>query len=330
VRSAVRKNALLRNMEAVERLAVIENVLFDKTGTITIGKPQLQQFSLRSEVVNSMFGGNEKKLLSLIQAASRNSSHPLARTLADTLPVNGFKVQDITILKEFPSQGIEAAIAGYKIRIGKSEFVSAGKYPSPPSNATSVSCSLQDETGQRVIAGEFYFSDELLPSSVSTAESLRKDGYHLAVLSGDTESVVRKAADALGADAYSGLTAEEKLTLVRSTPKSVYIGDGMNDAAAIAAAYVGIAMADGSDIARTQADIVLFDRNVETIPYLLCLSKKTMKIVRQNLAWAFGYNAVGVGLAAAGMLNPIIAALAMALSSFFVVQNSLRLKESGE
>jgi P-type Cu+ transporter len=100
----------------------------------------------------------------------------------------------------------------------------------------------------------------------------------------------------------------------------------MNDAAAIAGAQVGIAFSNGSDITRVEADVVLFDRDLERIPEVLSLSKKTMKIVKQNLWWAFGYNAIGVAFAALGMLNPIIAALAMVLSSMFVIQNSLRLK----
>jgi P-type E1-E2 ATPase len=252
----------------------------------------------------------------------------LSRSLANTLPKNGFTSEDISEFTEYPSEGVRAIIDGYEVKLGKRSFVMADLPVSTIAHEkTAVWCSVTSLDNRKDEMVEFIFDDEVLSSAKLVFSRLHHDKYRTMILSGDRSIVAERLGVELHSEAKGELTAKEKLTIVNSTPQSAFVGDGMNDAAAIAAAQVGIAFSHGSDITRTEADVILFERNLEHIPDVLALSKKTMKIVHQNLWWAFGYNAIGVGFAAMGLLNPIIAALAMVLSSMFVIQNSLRLRE---
>lgn len=325
VSESSKRGILFRSLETLERLASVKTVLFDKTGTLTQGQPVVKDI-----IVNYDNGKtpNEKELLALIQAVASHSRHPLSRSLTNTLPKNGFSSTDISEFTEYPSEGVHAIIDGYEVKLGKRSFVRPNlPVPSVTYERTAVWCSVTSLDNKEDETIEFVFDDEVLTSAKSVFSRLHHDKYRTMILSGDKSIVAERLGAELHSEAKGELTANDKLTIVNSTPHSVFVGDGMNDAAAIAAAQVGIAFSHGSDITRTEADVILFDRDLEHIPDVLALSKKTMKIVHQNLWWAFGYNAIGVGFAAMGMLNPIIAALAMVLSSMFVIQNSLRLRE---
>jgi cation transport ATPase len=325
VSESSKRGILFRSLETLERLASVKTIFFDKTGTLTKGEPVVKDIIVNFDNSRSP---NEKELLALIQAVASHSHHPLSRSLTNTLPKNGFTSQDISEFTEYSSEGVRAIIDGYEVKLGKRSFVHAD-FPvqSLAHEKTVVWCSVTplDSKDDELI--EFIFEDEVLSSAKVVFSRLHHDKYHTMILSGDRSIVAERLGVELHSEAKGELTAKEKLTIVNSTPQSAFVGDGMNDAAAIAAAQVGIAFSHGSDIARIEADVILFDRNLDHIPDVLALSKKTMKIVHQNLWWAFGYNAIGVGFAAIGLLNPIIAALAMVLSSMFVIQNSLRLRE---
>jgi P-type Cu+ transporter len=326
VSESSQKGVLFRSLETLERLATVRTVFFDKTGTLTKGEPTLREIISKGEHLLK----SDHKVLTVIQAISSNSHHPLSKALATALPKNGYTQDDIRDFKEYPSQGVEGFIDGCEVRLGKQSFVSSDvphvDFIADQEAVTSVWCRVNDIISNSVEQIQFIFDDSLTSSTGNVMHRLHTDGYKTMILSGDKKSVAESLAKELHTDALGELTASDKLKVVRDTPGSAFVGDGMNDAAAIAGAQVGIAFSNGSDITRVEADVVLFDRDLERIPEVLSLSKKTMKIVKQNLWWAFGYNAIGVAFAALGMLNPIIAALAMVLSSMFVIQNSLRLK----
>lgn len=324
VSESSKRGVLFRSLETLERLASVKTIFFDKTGTLTQGQPVVKDIIVNYDNRSQ----SERELLTLIQAVASHSHHPLSRSLANTLPKNGFTSSDILEFTEYPSEGVRAIIDGYEVKLGRRSFVrdtlQAHKLTHEKTVVWSSVTSLSTKEGEIL---EFVFDDEVLSSAKPVFSRLRHDKYKTMILSGDRSIVADRLGVELHSDAKGELTAKEKLTIVNSTPNSAFVGDGMNDAAAIAAAQVGIAFSHGSDITRIEADVILFDRDLEHIPDVLALSKKTMRIVHQNLWWAFGYNAIGVGFAAVGMLNPIIAALAMVLSSMFVIQNSLRLRE---
>jgi len=325
VSESAKRGTLFRSLETLERLASVKTIFFDKTGTLTKGEPVVKDIIVNFEKNNSP---KDEELFTMIQAVASHSHHPLSRSLANTLPKNGFTSQDISEFTEYPSEGVRAIVDGYEVKLGKRSFV-RGDLPlrDGTHERTVVWCSVTSLENKKDEMVEFVFDDEVLASAQAVFSRLHHDKYKTMILSGDRDIVAERLGAELRSEAKGELTAKEKLNIVNSIQHSAFVGDGMNDAAAIAAAQVGIAFSHGSDITRTEADVVLFDSDLEHIPDILALSKKTMKIVHQNLWWAFGYNAIGVGFAAMGLLNPIIAALAMVLSSMFVIQNSLRLRE---
>ncbi len=332
VMESSKRGILFRSLGAIERLAAVKTIFFDKTGTLTKGRPILKNIVCNQIFVDTHFGGNEGEMLTLVQAVSSISHHPLSQTLASSLPKNGFHVEDILRFKEYPSKGMSAHLDGFDIRIGKRSFVSTGctSLEKIDSSKTEVWCSLADIAGEVHEAARFIFDDEVNVSASSVFDKLHAMEYQTMILSGDAESVAADLARELHTTSRGGLSPEEKVAFVSHSSDSAFVGDGMNDVGAIAAAGVGVALSHGSELLRAEADVILFDHNLRRIPEALALSVETMNVVRQNLYWAFGYNAIGVICAAMGLLNPIIAALAMALSSFFVVQNSLRLRSKIE
>ena len=323
VTESSKRGILFRSLDALEQIASVKTIFFDKTGTLTAGTPQLRSRKINIDVFKKQFVPDEVHLLSMIREVASYSNHPLSQALASALPKNGYKPGDVTEFQEFPSHGIRAKIYGLDIKIGSQSFTSGGK--SEGASDTSVWCSVMREGGLSQDAVLFNFEDAVRPEAKKTIADLNNSGYTTMILSGDQPLVAEKLGRELGTTGIGGLSPQDKVDLVRSKPNSAFIGDGLNDAGAIGAAQVGIAMGHGSDLIRSGADVIVFDRELERIPQTLKLAAKTMRIVKQNLFWAFVYNVVGVAMAAMGFLNPIIAALAMALSSIAVTQNSMRL-----
>ncbi len=315
-----KRGVLLRSLSALERLAHIKEVFFDKTGTLTRGTPAVIHESIHEDIALST---SRHELRTMVQAVSALSQHPLALSLAAYLPKNGFMPKDIINFTEVPSQGIQATIHGVRIRLGKYSYVNPNA-AAADNDATTVWCTLEQDNVRNVI--EFQFDDKVLANAKHTMETLQEAGYNVSILSGDKQAVVDRLCEDLGVHAFADLSPEDKLQIVHASKRGAFVGDGINDAAAIAAADVGIALSHATDLARQDADVVIFDHAIDRVPQLLAYSKKTLSIIKQNLFWAFGYNGVGVVLAALGVLNPIIAAVAMTVSSFIVIQNSLRLR----
>ena len=328
VTEASKRGILFRSLDALERLATVKTILFDKTGTLTAGTPQLRSRKININVIKKQFVPDEVHLLSMIREVASYSNHPLSQALTNALPKNGYKNGDVTEFSEYPSQGICAKISGLNVKLGTHSFTSGIDQVSDQESETSVWCSVtrKDEPSQDAVL--FNFEDVVRPEAKKMIEELFTLGYSTKILSGDHPIVAEKLGIELGTIGIGGLSPQDKFDLVRNESQSVFIGDGLNDAGAIGAAQVGIAMGHGSDLIRSGADVIVFDRELDCIPQTLKLASKTLRIVKQNLFWAFAYNMIGVVFAALGFLNPIIAALAMALSSIAVTQNSMRLHGS--
>ncbi len=326
VSESSKRGILFRSLDALERLSTVKTIFFDKTGTLTVGKPQLIKRKLNPEVIRKQFVPDEVHLLTMIREVVSYSNHPLSKTLAEALPKNGFVKGDVTEFQEYPSKGISAKIYGLRIKLGTYAFTYTGALEGKLDADTQVWCSVMREDGESQDAVLFIFQDEVRPEAKKVFADLHELGYETMILSGDEDAVATTIGDMLSSEAIGNLTPEDKVRLVANKPESAFIGDGLNDAGAIGAAQIGIAMGHGSDLIRREADIILIGNELERIPPTLLLARKTMRIVKQNLFWAFAYNVIGVIFAAAGLLNPIIAALAMALSSIAVTQNSMRLR----
>lgn len=325
---AARRGILFKSLYALENLTSIETILYDKTGTLTLGKPEVKSMMIDDNVLESA-DVDEAGLLSAIRGLTSHSRHPLSRALATQLAAWSDPVEFIEY-RDIPGLGIEARIGSSILRVGSPSFA----FPLQPAHdeATAVWCSIERTSGptqgERELAAQFTFEDTVRTEAALAIGVLGEEGYRQIILSGDTAESARRFGLTLGLDAIGSLSPSDKVERVRGTANALFVGDGMNDVPAMKAAHVSIAMASGTDLTRNEADIVLMKSDLHLLPWLFTLSHQTMKVVRQNLVWSFAYNVIGVGLAACGLLNPIVAALAMTLSSLAVAQNSLRLKKS--
>ncbi len=325
--SLTRLGVLTTRGHALETLARATHLLLDKTGTVTFGRLALEQ-------VLPLAGLPRSRCLALAAALERGSEHPVAQALQGAhrgaLPV-------LTEQQATPGQGIEGSIDGVRWRIGHLDYVEA---QCPAGSARERLDELLE--GSTVVAlGDpravqclFALRDRLRPQAAETVRGLEALGLRVGLLSGDGEGAVGRIARELRIDhAEAGLTPESKLRRLQALQREGAVvamaGDGVNDAPVLAGAQVSLAMGCGTQLARASADMVLLS---EQLPHLLAAvrgARRTLRVVRQNLAWAVVYNAVAVPLAAAGMVTPWMAAIGMATSSLLVVLNALRLARPG-
>ncbi len=326
---AAKRGIYIRNGEALETAAKLTTVVFDKTGTITEGKPAVTDAFLLPDI-------GEGRLASLVAAAEAGSEHFLARALADwsrprqqeTLPAEAFAAH--------PGRGITARVDGLDVVIGNAALLEEmGISPAP----------LADEAHRLAEQGKtpvfaavdgspkaiFAIADQPRPGAREAIAHLHRLGLKTIMATGDLEAVASHVAREVGIDrVLARCTPADKLAVIRELQAAGnqvgMIGDGINDAPALAAADVGFAIGGGADIAVESADITLVGGDIARVAAGIDLSRRSMTIIRQNLFWALGYNVVAIPFAAAGRLNPMIAAAAMAMSSTSVVANSLRLQ----
>jgi Cu2+-exporting ATPase len=302
-----RQGALVLDADAVEALARADTVVFDKTGTLTGGRPELAAVEVR--------GIARVEALAQAAALERGLRHPLAAAFAafdDGRPATG--------LRPVAGQGIEATLGGLPRRIGTRRFATGNA-------GEDDGVWLGD--GARALA-RFDCADAPRPGAAGALAALRACGLALEVLSGDSGRRVAALADRLGIGAWRArCTPAEKLERVaglrRAGRRVAMVGDGVNDAAVLAGADVAIALADGAALAQAQASVVLAGQDLGRLPALFAIARRARRIMRQNIGWAIGYNALAVPLAAAGLVPPWLAALGMAASSLVVTGNALRL-----
>jgi len=326
---AARRGIYIRNGESLETAAKLTTVVFDKTGTITEGKPVVTDHLV-------LPGIEESRLAELLAAAEAGSEHFLARALVDWCRP---QLRTVPAASEFiavPGQGVRAEVTGQNLVIGNETLMIEAAVDVSKLQEIAAQFAMQGKTPVFVaVDGEinaiFAIADRPRAGAKEAIALLHRLGIKTLMATGDVDAVARYVAAEVGIDRVIARAAPaDKLAVIRALQaegeKIGMIGDGINDAPALAAADVGFAIGGGADIAVESADITLVGGDIARVASGIELSRRTMAIIRQNLFWALGYNVVAIPFAAAGRLNPMIAAAAMAMSSVSVVTNSLRLQ----
>jgi len=326
------RGILVRNAEVLERLRKLDVVVLDKTGTLTKGLPVVT-------ATRSIGNFDQATILRLAAIAERGSDHPLARAIVDGANEAGIETALAESSATTVGGGVTATVEGRSVAIGNLRFLQ-GIGVATTALEQHLNTATADGRTQIGIAidgraeGIIEVADELRANAARAVEALRKLQLRVVMLTGDSDAAASAIARQVGVDEYrAGVSPEGKLEFLaelQSRGLSVaMVGDGINDAPALARADVSIAMSTGTDVAIEAADITLLHGDIAKVAETVLLGRSTLKTVRQNLAWAFGYNVVALPIAAAGLLNPVIAGAAMALSSISVMGNSLRLRNRG-
>ena len=327
---AARYGILIKDAEALERAHEVSAVVFDKTGTLTSGSPQIAHFSA--------LDGDEASLLQTAAALQRGSEHPLAKAVLDACAARHLNVPDVTDSQSLTGRGIAGTLEGRRLALGNRRLLDETGL-NPGSLAESAAAWenegrtlswLIEQSPQTRVLGLFAFGDTLKTGAQSAIQQLTARHISTHLLTGDNRGSARVVAEALGiADVHAEVLPADKAATVAELKKTgvvAMVGDGINDAPALAAADIGIAMGGGTDVAMHAAGITLMRGDPRLVPAALEISRKTYAKIRQNLFWAFVYNVIGIPLAAFGFLNPVLAGAAMAFSSVSVVSNALLLK----
>ncbi|CAG9175051.1 heavy metal translocating P-type ATPase [Cupriavidus pampae] len=329
--AGARAGILIKDAEALEVAHRVSVVAFDKTGTLTVGKPEV--------VALHAVDGDEAALLAQLAALQAGSEHPLARAVLTAAKAREIAVLVATNVRALPGRGIEGEVDGIALQLG-SEGLRASLGAEAGAALEAAANKLRSEgrtvswlvdAGARRVLGLVAFGDALKPTAVAAVARLRAAGIRTVMLTGDNAGAARHIGDALGLDEVQAeVLPEHKAARVQALQQGgavvAMVGDGINDAPALAAADVGIAMSTGTDVAMHAAGITLMRGDPLLVADALVVSDRTVRKIRQNLFWAFIYNVVGIPLAAAGLLNPVVAGAAMAFSSVSVVSNALLLR----
>jgi len=308
---------LIRDGAAIQRLNEVNTILFDKTGTLTEGKPAVVKVHQISGI-----GGND--LIRMAASLERESTHPLAQAIMKLAEEKELDLDPVSDVEVVSWKGISGNYGSSILKVGSASFTNSN--PEIDLSGTPVFLTLNNE-----LIGVFEIEDTIRPDSADTIARLRRSGYRCVLVTGDRKEI----ADALAADlnidqVHSEVLPDEKATIVESYQKTgktvAMVGDGINDAPAIAQADVGIALGSGTDIAMETGEIVLTKGDLNAVLQAIRLANVTFKKIKQNLFWAFIYNVIAIPIAFAGVLHPVIAEVAMAFSSINVIGNSNRLK----
>ncbi|WP_347906128.1 heavy metal translocating P-type ATPase [Pseudomonas purpurea] len=327
---AARHGILIKDAEALERAHEVSAVVFDKTGTLTSGAPRIAHLSA--------VDGDEASLLQRAGALQRGSEHPLAKAVLDACAERDLPVADVSASQSLTGRGIAGTLEGRQLALGNRRLLeesglSAGALAESATawetEGRTLSWLIEQSPEPRVL-GLFAFGDTLKPGALQAVQQLNARHISSHLLTGDNRGSARVVAEALGIrDVHAEVLPADKAATVAELKKTgvvAMVGDGINDAPALAAADIGIAMGGGTDVAMHAAGITLMRGDPRLVPAALEISRKTYAKIRQNLFWAFVYNLIGIPLAAFGLLNPVLAGAAMALSSVSVVSNALLLK----
>ena len=336
---AAREGVLFKDAAALETLRKADILVVDKTGTLTEGRPKLTD-------VHAVDGTAEEDLLRLAGAVEAASEHPLARAIVEGAREQGIDLPPVSDFQSVTGGGVRGDVDGQTILIGKLELLDEHEVEELESLRTTADQLRSDgKTAMFVAAngralGVLAVADEIKESTPAAIEALHQAGFDVVMMTGDHEATARVVAKKLNIDDFeAGVSPEQKHDRVRKLHDEGHIvamaGDGINDAPALAAADVGIAMGTGTDVAIESAGVTLVKGNLQGIVRAVRLSNVVMRNIRQNLFFAFVYNSLGVPIAAgilvpilglAWLLNPMIAAAAMSLSSVSVITNALRLR----
>jgi Cu+-exporting ATPase len=327
---ASKAGILLKGVQSLERVQKLDTLVLDKTGTLTMGQPKVVHIEA--------FGLEPDRLLQVAASVERYSTHPLAEAIVQEAKARGLEQLSVEEFRTVAGGGVtalvedamvEADATGKKpllpLLIGNARFLQEQGIPVDKGLEFPVLVAIPEH-----IIGGFLFADEPLPEAKEAVQSLREAGLEPVLCSGDRREAVEPLAKRLGIEQWhAAMLPQQKAALVaelRASGKKVaFVGDGINDAPALARADIGIAIGSGTHLAIETADIVLLNPDLRTLAEALRLARRMNGVIRQNLFFAFVYNVIGIPLAAAGQLDPMIAAAAMSLSSVSVVSNALRL-----
>ena len=318
---AIGRGCLVRSGAVLEALSRVRVMAFDKTGTITLGRPQVVDYRVSGES------------LRLAAGVEQEVSHPFARALVAAVRARGESVPAATQVRAAAGGGARGRVEDHQVEVGKLAWLAACGVELPSTSAVETGCSTVAIAIDGRLAGEVVLDDPRRPEALDAVLALGRMGVSCHLLSGDRREAVARVAASIGCTDFAGdLSPTDKPLRVRALrlPKGLVamVGDGVNDAPALGAADVGIAFGPAADLAKESADIIMLREDLLEVPRLLELARRTLRIVRQNLVWAFAYNAAAVVIAAYGLLRPVVAAAAMVLSSVCVVHNSMRLSRA--
>ena len=308
---------LIRDGAAIQKLNEVNLIIFDKTGTLTNGKPKVKKVHQISNIM-------ENDLIRMAASLEKESTHPLANAIVKLAEKNELRLDPVSEIKVIPGKGISGNYGSKMLKVGSASFVD---YTTElDMTGTPVFLSLNDEC-----IAIFEIEDTIRSDSADTISSLKSSGYKCVLVTGDKKEIANTLSSQLNIDSiHAEVHPDEKANIVDSYQSKGFVvamvGDGINDAPAIAQADVGIAMGGGTDIAIETGEIVLVKSNLSAVLRATQLANATFNTIKQNLFWAFIYNIVAIPIAFAGLLHPVIAEAAMALSSISVVGNSNRLK----
>ncbi len=331
---AAQMGILIRGPEALEAAGKIDTVVVDKTGTLTTGTMTLQEILLE-------VGFDYDFVLSMAASAEAATTHPIGRFIVSLSEERELEVQKADLFKSYVGSGVMAQVAGHSVAIGKLDFCLSSGFEISTSFQSKVDAYISNvsiTTGlsriyiglDGIVVAFMAIGDEIRDDAFETLKKMRQSNLDVVLLSGDNQESARITASQLGIErVVAGATPSEKADYIRELQSQgarvAMIGDGINDAAALAQADLGVAMGSGSAIAQESGDITVFLGGVSGAYSAILVARATLRTIHTNLFWAFAYNVAAIPIAMAGLINPVIAGSAMAFSSVFVVGNSLRL-----
>jgi len=341
---------LFKNSEVLEKVHKLTHIAFDKTGTITSGKPEVNEIVVSQYFLDKMKDSDPKKeILKIALSLEKNSEHPFAKAIVNEATKQKLEPYDCSEFKALPGNGVSGVVNGVLIVIGNYQLmqdsgINLNNMQTDQNRLENEANTVLWVASDNSVIGLISISDTIKDNSPNAISNLKNLGIQVSMITGDNEMTAKTIAKQVGIEkVFAGVLPEEKNAVIREIQKNNdsvvgMVGDGINDAPALAQADVGIAMGSGTDVAIETADITLIGNDLNSVPQLIRLSKATMRTIKQNLFWAFIYNIILIPIAAGVLfplseapdflrnLHPVLAALAMAFSSVSVVMNSLRLR----